>query len=144
MNAESKKVEFGTELYYADVEAEMKERLQRPENANVDHAFFWGHGKSTMALFKKLTGANEAFNPTAGMMVVAIKTKDWDSFFNAEHSEVKMFAWSPRETHQIDGLDDNVNGLEGVQLESAFESLDESLESVRAADPIEELSLIHI
>lgn len=116
INAQNKEMTFGSDLYYANVEAVMKERLTRPENANVDHAFFWGHGKTTNALFKKLSGAEEVFNPTAGMMVVAIKAKTWREFFENQNVEAHIFAWSPKGSHVIK--------MENAYAESALESLE--------------------
>jgi len=117
MNAKNKSFTAEDSLYYADVEVEMSRRLMRPQFRDVNHAFFCGHGKTTMALFKKLTGATVAENKTAGVMAVAIKAENWESFFQNKHSEVQIFSWSPKDTNVI-GFESTLESLPGSMQES--------------------------
>lgn len=126
--------EFEQELYYADVPLEMSKRLVSDSGQSIDHAFFWGHGKSTLALFKALTGAEEGFLPTAAVMIVVLKANDWDQVFNGNSHEVEAYAWSPNNSHEVQGGYVPVSSLESMAgLESAYESMGQ-LESFPGSD----------
>lgn len=103
--------EFERDLYYADVAAEMESRLVSEMGENLPHAFFWGHGKSTLELFKRLTGTETGFLPTAGMLIIVLKAKTWSEVFDNQASEVEAYAWSPNNSHTIEGSDVNVFNL---------------------------------
>ena len=138
---------FEEDLYYTDVPAEMYSRLTAHEDQGVSHAFFWGHGKSTLELFYKLTGADEAFLPTSAIMVVAVKADTWEEVFNGNPEHIEGFAWSPNDSHVIDGADvpiSTLEGIAGVQPESAMESISsgdiESVSGSQGDDILESIS----
>ncbi|MEO0335187.1 MAG: hypothetical protein AAF202_02265 [Pseudomonadota bacterium] len=112
--------EFEQDLYYADVPAEMEQRLASEQGEALPHAFFWGHGKTTLALFKKLTGATDGFLPTAAVMIVAMKAGSWEQVFSGGAEQVEAYAWSPNKSHEIIGSAAPVSMLEsaGPELES--------------------------
>lgn len=98
-----KTFEFQEELYYADVTAEMKKRLVSQFGENLPHAFFWGHGKSTLELFKHLTGATDGFLPTSSVLIVTIKADSWSQVFNEKGTDIESFGWSPNQTLRVEG-----------------------------------------
>ncbi|NCN28360.1 hypothetical protein GW915_12395 [bacterium] len=111
---------FDRSLYYADVPKEMQKLLTADEHSHINHAFFWGHGKTTLALFKELTGVTEGFLPTAAVMFVVVKADNWKQVFEGKSEQVEAYAWSPNKSHQIEGGNTPVASLESLGgLESA-------------------------
>ncbi len=106
-----KTFEFQQDLYYADVTQEMERRLITEFGEKLPHAFFWGHGKSTLELFKKLTGTKEGFLPTASVMFVALKAESWAQVFNGEAEKTEAFVWSPNGSHEVVGASVPVHNL---------------------------------
>ena len=127
--------EFDESLYYADVPTEMRHRLDSPRGEQIPHAFLWGHGKTTLALFKRLTGATDGFLPTAAVMIVALKADSWREVFEGGAQSVEAFAWSPNSSHRIEGGDvpiahhESLEGLGGLESGIELESVGGGLES---------------
>jgi len=96
---------FEKDLYYADVPTEMHTRLTSDTGESISHAFFWGHGDTTVQLVKELTGANFGFLPTGGVMIIAVKADTWEQAFQAAHGDTEIYTWSPNGTHYIQSLD---------------------------------------
>lgn len=135
--------EFDQGLYYANVPKEMQARLTSSQAEVIPHAFFWGHGKTTFALFKQLTGASEGFLPTAAVMIVALKAETWGQVFEGRSQQIEAYAWSPNKSHRVKEEQIPVASLEslqeGVALEGGrmmLESMKGGLESLESAPPI--------
>jgi len=90
---------FKKDLYYANVPKMMHQKLTTRSAKDISHAFFWGHGKTTLALFKQLTGATNPFLPTAAVMIVAVKAESWDQVFRGDFEAIEGYAWSPNKSH---------------------------------------------
>lgn len=110
--------EFEEGLYYVDVAKEMQARLTSPQGEALPHGFFWGHGKSTLAVYLRLTGATKGFLPTAATVIVALKAANWAQVFDGSSEQVEAYAWSPKNTLEVEGGDNRPAYLESV-LESA-------------------------
>ncbi len=111
LDAASKTLVVDRDLYYVeDVRSAIFQRILNGQSNDVRHVVYVGHGKSTMAAFMQFAGSDEAFNPTAGVMAVAVKTPSWESFNRDVHTDVHVFAWSPKETHRtgLEPIDENV------------------------------------
>jgi len=109
-----KVAKFIEKLYYADVPHEMQKHLCSEEHDKLAAAFFWGHGKTTLKLFKSLTATKEGFLPTAAVMIVALKADTWTQVFNGDSDQIEAYAWSPNKSHQASGGDVPVASLEST------------------------------
>ena len=55
-------------------------------------------------VFLNISGRENAFIPTAGVMALAIKSDSWESFYKGQHEDVHVFTWSPRQTHMLESM----------------------------------------
>ena len=129
-----KKIIVDKSLYYTEtVLKDIFQKLLSTDYSDTRHAIYVGHGKTTMQAFKTLSGSDEAVNPTAGVMAIAIKTSSWQDFKSGVHNEVHVFAMSPKGSH--------MTGLESAQtesLESYMPGQEEFLESATVPRDSEE------
>lgn len=99
-------------FYHAPVKNYFKFLRDSESFQESRHAFIVGHNSAMTKVFLKISGRENAFIPTAGVMALAIKSKSWERFYKDQHEEVHVFTWSPRETHVLESMmADNESGF---------------------------------
>jgi phosphohistidine phosphatase len=92
------------QFYHVPVKNYFKYLRNTEELQDTRHAFIVGHNSAMTKVFLKISGRENAFIPTAGVMALAVKAGSWESFYKGQHQDVHVFTWSPRETHVLESV----------------------------------------